>query len=82
LIRLILDHVAAYRFLFKGQSKHFLAVAKAHLFFLSGINRWLKSRKKNNPPQSQNHTGVLNKSIVVQYFIKGKKHFRDLTGIS
>lgn len=78
--RLILDHVAAYRFLFMGQGKNFLAIAKAHFVFITGINKWLKSRDKIKP--AAKHTGILNKSIVLQYFVKGKKHFRDLTGIS
>jgi GT2 family glycosyltransferase len=80
LFRLILDHVAAYRFLFKGQAIHFIAVAKAHFVFLTGLNKWMKSRDKIK--STVKHTGVLNKSIVLQYFLIGKKYFRDLKGIS
>lgn len=70
LIRLILDHVAAYQFLFKGNVKNFKAIAKAHFEFISKLNKWKAKRKFNKTFFSIKSLQIYNKSIVFQYFIK------------
>lgn len=77
IMRLILDHVAAYRWLFQGKVKDFLAVAKAHRHFIFKIKYWYKKRDHSSKMSYFNQL-VLKKSIVFQYFIKKKFVFSEL----
>ncbi|RZJ68184.1 MAG: glycosyltransferase family 2 protein [Flavobacterium sp.] len=72
-VRMLLDGVAAFRFLFQRKFQHFWAVAKAHLMFykLFRIN-YLKRRSL----QKTNYFKL--KSIVKAYFVDGKKTFDSL----
>lgn len=70
LMRLILDHVAAYQFLFKGNFKNFKAIAKAHFEFLSKLKKWKNKRKQNTSFKPIDSLPIYNKSVVFQYFIK------------
>ncbi|MBX2984696.1 MAG: glycosyltransferase family 2 protein [Bacteroidia bacterium] len=76
LIRLLLDHLAAYRFLFSGKIRHFGAVAKAHFRFLTRIRYWTKQNL--NHYQLTERQGIYNRSIVLDYYLRGKKKFEDL----
>ena len=73
--RLILDGVACVRFLFLGQFKHILAVLHAHFSFYFYFFKVFKSREKQ--PQKKEYYKTW--SIVFQYFILGKKYFKDLS---
>jgi GT2 family glycosyltransferase len=80
--RLLLDGVAALRFLLKGEIKFFGAVVKAHWTFFSMIPNALAkrgaevlARNKSTP----NNSGRYKKSILTQYFIKNHTKFSDLT---
>lgn len=73
--RLILDGVAAVKFLFDGGFKDFFAVIRAHLSFYR-IYSQLKKERKANPPQAVSH--VYQKNLVIEYFVKGKKKFSAL----
>lgn len=77
-IRLILDVIAAYKSLFSGNSKEFLAIAKAHLHFFLGWFRVHRKRTQIQSPKSKNLAGKMNLSIIWNYFIKGKKEFNQL----
>jgi len=72
-IRLILDGVAGIRFLLQGKLKHVWAIVKAHFAFYFKSLSYLKNRS-----QKQKIKTIYNKSIVWQYFAKGKKKFSDL----
>lgn len=77
-IRFMLDAVAAYQFLFKGNGKFYIAIAKAHLHF---INRVFTGRVKKHSLQKKallQLTGTTQKSIVYQYYILGKKTFTEI----
>lgn len=74
--RLILDHVAAYRFLFKGKFAHFFAVAKAHFVFIINARFWLKNKRPKYTLLSLK--GVYTNSIVFDYFLKKKKKWNAL----
>lgn len=77
-VRFILDIVAAWRSLLSGNSSEFGAIAKAHIHFLL---QWLKVHKKriqNSSPKPKNLTGKKSISIILKYFIKGKKEFNQL----
>lgn len=69
-IRMILDGIAAIRFLTQGKFKHFLAVLKAHFSFYSLIFKFYKKRANF---QKNNYFKV--NSIVYNYFIKKKLLF-------
>ena len=72
-IRMILDGIAAFQFLFKGKNLHFVAIAKAHLVFYS----WFFTNiKKRNSLQKNNYFMI--KSIVYSHFVGGKNKFTDL----
>ena len=69
-IRMILDGVAAFKFLFNGNVGHFAAVIKAHYSFYMMLKGTLKKRQFY---QKNNYFFV--KSIVFQYFVKKRKFF-------
>lgn len=72
--RLVLDGVAAIQFLFQLKPKHVFAIVKAHFSFYRHLNYYLKQRG-NQVKKSKYCT---TKSIVYQYFIKGKRKYGDL----
>jgi GT2 family glycosyltransferase len=77
LMRLIIDHIAAYSFLLSGKPRHFFAVAKAHFHFITNVRKYTKYNKH----QYNYHElgGIKNGSIVWDYFVKGKKRYSDVT---
>ena len=74
LFRMLLDGIAVAKFLFEGKPKHMLAILKAHFSFYRLFFSFLKKRKKH--ASSIRYSTV--KSVVMQYFINGKKQFNDL----
>ena len=80
--RLILDGVAAIRFLLRGEISFFLAVVKAHLIFFSMVPSTLKKRefeKTNRNTEKCNLVGTYSKSILIQYFLNGKIKMSQLS---
>ena len=78
-MRMTLDGIAAFKFLFTNGFSHFYAIIRAHLHFyrkLPSIRQ--KRRKLKALEHNRNSTGVYMGSIVADYFIRGKKTFRDL----
>lgn len=86
--RMLIDHVAAYRALFSGNTKDFKAIAKAHYHFLFRSREWKKKQtllslklqqasKKNNSDYLK-FPGFMKGSIVWKYFIGKKKKYSDL----
>lgn len=73
-MRMLLDGIAAFQFLFQGKPLHFLAVGKAHFGFYILIPKFLQKRKIF---ASKKHRFRV-KSIVFQYFIRNKKVFNEL----
>jgi len=80
LYRMILDGVAAYKFLFEGNGKHFLAVAKAHFRFYIMLPSTLKKRAvmKCKPGFKFNKNSIFPLNIVYFHFIKGVKVFSKI----
>jgi hypothetical protein len=79
--RLILDGIAAARFLFRGEFAFFFAVTKAHLVFYAMIFSSLKKRFKESKAKqtsTPNLTGRYTKSIIIDYFFNGKSKFSSL----
>ena len=77
--RLILDYVSMVQFLARFEFRNFTAVIKAHLFLLGHIAPIKRLRRKNldlcDPAMPQE---IYSKSIVYNFFIKGRKYFSEL----
>ncbi len=73
--RLILDGIAAVKFLFDGGFGDFFAVIKAHWKFFSMLPELRKERKSGlHSPV----TKIYRKNLVYEYFLRGKRKFTDL----
>tara|TARA_B100000780_G_C21117829_1_gene452439 strand:+ start:1738 stop:2769 length:1032 start_codon:yes stop_codon:yes gene_type:complete len=80
--RLILDGVAAFRFLFRGEVSFFFAVAQAHFSFFFTLPSTLKKRnleKTHRKMFKANLVGMYSKSILIQYFFKGIHNMNELS---
>lgn len=77
-IRLGLDVVAAYKSLLTGNFQDFLAIAKAHLHFFGAIFKIQQKRSLITSKRPKLLAGKRNFSIIVAYFLKGKKKFSEL----
>ena len=73
--RLVLDGVAAIRFLTEGKYHDTYAVFRAHMYFYAHMLALIRKRKGKNlfPVKS-----VYQKNIVFQHFLFGKSKFSDL----
>lgn len=78
IMRLILDHIAAYRWLFQGKSKDFFAVAKAHRHFIFRLRYWFKKRSKTNVNVYESDL-VLKESIALAHYVKKRQFFSEVT---
>mgnify|MGYP001034281586 FL=1 len=72
--RLILDGVAGLKFLVELRPIHTWAIVKAHFSVYGNFYRFLKKRRKLQKKYVYN----LHTSIVWQYFILGRKKFKNL----
>ncbi len=78
-LRLVLDGIAGLQFLFQGDFKNIIAVLRAHFSFYVSFNKWRRKRKAALACITwRNEAGIYPKSIIVRYFLQGKKTFRDL----
>jgi GT2 family glycosyltransferase len=78
-IRKILDGISALRFLLQGDIKDFRAVYRAHRAY-SGMKALYKGIKKENNVRENNVivSGIYPRSIVADFFLKGKRRFDQL----
>ena len=84
-IRLILDGVAGLLFISQGKYDHLKAILKAHWSFYGNFSKTLKIRRKYQILVRHLKRAGKNKlngryfnSIVFQYYLLGKKYFKDL----
>lgn len=79
-LRLILDGIAACKFLFDGQAKHFFAVIKAHFAYYKQLPKTLQKRKqlKNSAGFKFSFSQVYKGNIVNEHFLRKKKTFKEL----
>jgi GT2 family glycosyltransferase len=78
-LRMLLDYLAAGKFLFGMEFSLFWAVLKAHKHFLLNLRVLGKKRKQNaEKAVVSSYHEIMDKSIVYQFFIKGKKRFSDI----
>lgn len=78
-VRLLLDHVFSFKCLLTGDVQSFKAIVQAHV----AVIQW-QCRKKEKPAQQPKPmtdlSGVLYKSLVLVYFVQGKKRFTEIIG--
>ena len=74
--RMILDGIAAAKFLFSGNSAHSLAVLKAHFGFYGSFLKMM--RKRNYTNHKKKPANIYKGSIVWAYYINGIKKFSSL----
>lgn len=79
-IRKLMDGVAALMFIFKCKAGSTLAVGKAHVDYYKSKSS-LKSKRKSAAKLIKRDAlrQMLNKSIVIRFYIKGEKTFSRLT---
>lgn len=79
IIRMILDGVAALKFIAGFQFNNFWAVAHAHLEFYKNISNLIRKRKEiQKTVVIKQHPENYSKSIMWKYFIQKKRRFTDL----
>lgn len=84
-LRLLLDGAAAVLFLSKGQLAQIGSIIRAHLAFYGHFFNILNKRKKTaaiveaNRIGPENQEAVVRESVVLGYFIRGKKRLGDYT---
>lgn len=83
--RLLLDFLAGGLFLVQGKLKHIIAILRAHGNFYSNVFSTLKKRTYYNDlvdkvsiRTTPNLSGQYSKSIVWQFYAKGKRFFKQL----
>lgn len=74
LTRLILDGVAAFRFILQLKFRHCFAILKAHFSFYVNFNKMYRQREKVKFVQKYHYT----KSIVWDHFVHHIKNFNNL----
>ena len=78
-IRFLLDGLAGIKFLTEFKFREIGAILKAHFIFYSTLRYWLNKRKQV-PAQSKNLIGIYQRSMVFDYFGRGKRKFSE-TGL-
>jgi GT2 family glycosyltransferase len=78
LARLVLDGVAAIQFLLSGKPKLLLAILRAHFAFYGMFNQLFLEKRKRKSAPLKSLTGVYPKSIVVSYYLRRQKTFKNL----
>lgn len=78
--RMILDGVAAIKFLLEGNGSHFFAVIKAHFSYYAFLPSTLRKRKVMKAMHGFRDTtsGIYERNVVFMYFIKSVKKYSDL----
>lgn len=78
-IRLVLDGVAAMKFLVTFSYGNFAAVFEAHMSFYKNIFIWKQQRKESvRLAKGFEHAEIYKKSIVYKFFIEKKQTFKQL----
>ncbi len=78
-LRLVLDWVAAFKFLMQPSVADSLAVLKAHVHFFSGLGNEIRKRKKlERELKSYTAHQFYPRFLVIDYFLLGKKTFQQL----
>jgi len=74
-LRILLDWIAALKFLLDGSPNHSWAVIRAHLNYFGKLNLTIRKRSPNISSQNGK---IYHRSIVFDYYLLGRKMFGDL----
>jgi GT2 family glycosyltransferase len=78
-LRLILDGIAAIKFLFTDSIGHFWAIARAHFSIYGSLNTLRRKRANNMRNLSANPLKTVYRGLIVfDYYFSGRKKFSDL----
>lgn len=77
-LRLMLDWIAATRFLIGGSAANSWAVLKAHIDFFAGLGKELKKRRELKQKFPFTDKGIYRGSVVVDFYLLGRKTFSKL----
>lgn len=78
-VRLLLDSIAAIRYLFSPRWRHYFAIIHAHWDFLFFFRRWWDARQAGAEGfEFSKHPGYFKGSVVQAYFLQGKRRFSEL----
>ncbi len=79
LARMILDGVAAVKFILGFNFREFWAVVKAHFAFYKNLGKLIEKRKQvQKSVLVKEHNEVYSKSIMWKFFLEKKRRFSDL----
>ena len=78
--RMVLDGIAAFKFLLEGNPSHFWAVIKAHISFYIFLPSTLQKRKSLHKMNGFKYstTGVFEKNVVFEHFMHKKNTYKEL----
>jgi len=77
--RMVLDGIAATKYLLSGEVRLFWAVIRSHFYLYANFNKILKKRKQAQQTAVQHqHPQIYSKSIIKAYFLEGKRKFSEL----
>ncbi len=78
-LRMVLDGIAALKFLLSGQFSHFVAVFKAHRSFYKTLSQTLQKREElSRKIKSYTTTAVYLHCIVADFYIRRKRTFKQI----
>jgi GT2 family glycosyltransferase len=78
-LRMILDGIAAIKFLAGFNFYAFVAVVKAHIYFYSNLSKFAKKRKQLLPLVTCNrHAEMYQHSLMLRFFIQNRKKFSEI----
>lgn len=77
-VRMVLDGIAAFRYLFMGNGKDSWAILRGHWDFYRSFPKTMKKRKALKGKALKPVTCVYKRSIVKKYFIQHKQYFSQL----
>lgn len=78
-LRMCFDALAAMNYLFKGEWKNFNAVFQAHMsFYFSSTNKGKRKKLSIYPYYYSDSKVIIPKSIILSYYFKGVKTFKEL----
>ena len=84
-VRLILDGASGLLFLVQGKYAHIWSIVRAHWHFFPKMRSIWQQRKhydeliqKVSIQEQMDPSGMYSRSVVWQYFVKGRKYFRKL----
>ena len=77
--RMVLDGIAALKFLLGGEFANFTAVFKAHLSYYSMLGQTRKKRRALLPHVKHvEHNEIYFQSIIADFYLRNKKRFSEL----